>query len=363
MLVEEGKLDLDADFTEYLPEFDTGGKVIPLRRLMDHTSGIRSYTEMPVFGDLAMKRLPRDTMVSLLEVEPLDFEPGGALIYNNSAYFLLGLIIEKVSGQPYGDFITERIFEPLGMNSSYYCSETAIRERRAHGYDGTPNGLIRKRYLDHTWPYAAGSLCSSAGDLVRWNQALHGEQVLSPASYQELVTPGTLADGTPIRYAKGLGVSGSGAHRMIAHGGGINGFTSDGRYYPRDDLVIVVLQNSTGPMGPSDLASTLARLILGPPPALEAVAFDGELGDFAGTYTGPARGRWLAMEVSAEDGQLVIRPQGMGEEMRPVHLGDLTWGEGSTRVIFRRVNGRVTELHLDQVSGHYVLKRIESEPS
>jgi len=100
-LAEQGKLDLDADFTTYLPDYDTQGRRIPLRRLLDHTSGIRGYTEMPVFGEIMMRKLPRDSLVAKIEAAPFDFEPGTAQTYNNSAYFLLGLIVAKASGEPY----------------------------------------------------------------------------------------------------------------------------------------------------------------------------------------------------------------------------------------------------------------------
>ena len=205
-LVEEGKLDLDADFTDYLTDFDAQGHVVPLRRLLDHTSEIKGYTEMPGFGDLSKQDLPRDTLVSLVEAEPFEFEPGTAQIYNNSAFFFLGLIIERVSGESYEEYVQKHLFDELGMDDSYYCSESAIRENRAHGYDGSPEGLQRKAYLDHAWPYAGGSLCSTAGDLILWNQALHGGSVVSQASYRAMTTPMPLVDGTPLDYAMGLGV-------------------------------------------------------------------------------------------------------------------------------------------------------------
>jgi CubicO group peptidase (beta-lactamase class C family) len=266
-LVEAGKVDLDADLTAYLPEYDTRGHRIPLRRLLDHTSGIKGYTEMPVFGDLRMRRLPRDTLVALVQAEPLDFEPGTALIYNNSAYFLLGLIIEKVSGQSYEEYVAEHLFRPLGMEGSYYCSETAIREGagsrvRRHSPGARAGGLPGSHLA-----LRRGSLCSTVGDLVRWNQALHGGRLLSERAYRRMITPMPLEDGTPTRYAGGLGVMGEGAHYVLAHGGGINGFLSDGRYYPQDDLTVVVLQNSTGPQGPGALGEALASLVLGPRPS------------------------------------------------------------------------------------------------
>jgi CubicO group peptidase (beta-lactamase class C family) len=342
-LVDEGKLDLDADVTTYLPEFDTQGHRVPMRRLLDHTSGIKGYTEMPVFGDISIKKLPRDSLVTLIEKEPFDFEPGTAEIYNNSAYFLLGLIIEKVSGQPYADYIAEHVFAPVGMDESYYCSESAIREDRAHGYDAGPSGLRRKAYLDHTWPYAAGSLCSTVGDLVRWNRKLHHGGVLPAASYRKLVTPEPLADGTPIRYAMGLVVDDTGGRRVITHGGGINGFLSDGRYYPDADLTVIVLQNTAGPRGPAALGQALADLV--------------------GDYSGPARGRPLTLHVTRDGDQLVLTAEGAGQGLRPTHWEGMTWGQGMTRVTFVRRGSRVVELHLDQGGGFYVLKRQDGEGS
>jgi CubicO group peptidase (beta-lactamase class C family) len=356
-LAEDGKVDLDADLTAYLPDYDTQGRRIPVRRLLDHTSGIKGYTEMPVFGDLRMQRLPRDTLVSLVQAEPLEFEPGTALIYNNSAYFLLGLIIEKVSGQSYEEYVAEHLFQPLGMEGSYYCSERAIRERRAHGYDGTPQGLERAAYLDHTWPYAAGSLCSTVRDLVRWNQGLHGGRLLSENTYRTLITPAPLGDGTPTRYAGGLGVMGEGRHRTLAHGGGINGFTSDGRYYPQDELTVVVLQNSTGSPGPGALSAALSNLVLGASPALEGTPYTGSLDELTGRYTGPARGRPLTMVVTREGDALVFTPEGSTNAVRPVHLGNLTWGMGDIRIRFVREGEAVTRLVVDQGAGIFVLAR------
>jgi CubicO group peptidase (beta-lactamase class C family) len=356
-LVEEGKVDLDADLTAYLPDYDTQGRRIPVRRLLDHTSGIKGYTEMPVFGDLRMQRLPRDTLVSLVQAEPLEFEPGTALIYNNSAYFLLGLIIEKVSGQSYEEYVAEHLFQPLGMGGSYYCSERAIREGRAHGYDGTPQGLERAAYLDHTWPYAAGSLCSTVGDLVAWNQALHGGGFLPEGAYRTMITPVPLEDGTPTRYAGGLLVMGDGRHRVLTHGGGINGFLSDGRHYPQDQLTVVVLQNSTGPQRPEALTVALANLVLGPTPELVAVPFQGDLDEFVGRYTGPARGGPLTVEVTREADTLVVHPSGATNPLRPVHLGESTWGVGNFRFRFARDGQTIARLVLDHGSGIYVLAR------
>ena len=360
ILVEEGRLDLEADFTEYV-EFDTGGRYIPVRRLLDHTAGMKGYTEMEAFSELSLLDLPRDSLLRLVEAETFDFEPGQAQIYNNSAYFLMGLVIEAVSGLSYETFVQERLFGPLGMDDSYYCSESEIRPRRAHGYDmAGPDSIVRAGYLDHQWPYAAGSLCSTAGDLVRWNRALHGGEVLGPGAYRALVTPQPLEDGTPIGYAMGLRVGDRSGRMLIQHGGGINGFLSDGRYYPDDDLVVVVLQNGAVQPSPAQLGVALAEIVLGPPPAVPEVSFSGSLEPLVGTFAGPARGSRLSVTVSVEGGRLAVRIGSETEEAAfPAYRRGLSWSLGSTMLTFVRSGERVQELRFDISSGHYVLKRVE----
>ena len=224
-LQEQGKLSLDDELTKYLPSYPTQGNRITIRRLLDHTSGIKGYTELPEFQQMMMRKMPKDSLVALFSSKPFDFAPGDAQVYNNSAFFLLGLIIEKASGMTYAEYVKKNLFDKAGMADSRYCSENAIVKRRAHGYDFGQAGMVRTAYLDHTWPYAAGSLCSTVGDLVAWNRALHqGNTLLTPASYRELITPGLTNDGARLRYGKGIGVDSILGKMAYAHGGGINGF-------------------------------------------------------------------------------------------------------------------------------------------
>jgi CubicO group peptidase (beta-lactamase class C family) len=359
-LVEQGRLDLNADITTYLPDYDTQGRHIPVRRLLDHTSGIRGYTELPFFGEFMMRDLPRDSLVENFEHEPLDFEPGTAQIYNNSAYFLLGLIIEKVAGEPYETYVRTHVFQQAGMPRSSYCDEHTITARRAHGYDQGANGLERKGYLDHLWPYAAGSLCSTAGDLVAWNQALHGGRVLTAAAYEDMTTPDPLEDGTPIRYGMGLSIRDDNGRRLITHGGGINGFLSEGMYYPDEDLIVVVLQNSTAQTGPGGLARSLVRAVIGPGVEPVAGTFTGDGDKLVGTFEGPSRGRPLRIEVAQADGALTFLPRGAQQAQIPVYVDGLRWRLGQTFFFFEAdASGRATVLHVDQGGGHYVLRRVE----
>jgi CubicO group peptidase (beta-lactamase class C family) len=326
---------------------------------MDHTSGIKGYTEMPGFGGIATRSFPRDSLVAMFSAAPLDFSPGEALVYNNSAYFLLGLIVEAVSGEAYEDYIAEHVFGPAAMPDSRYCSSNAILERRAHGYDASPDGLVRKGYIDHTWPYSAGSLCSTAWDLVSWNRALHGAgaggSLLDRESYLELVTPGTLRDGTPIRYAKGLSVFESGGRRVIAHGGGIPGFLSQVTYYPDEDLSVIVLVNTAGPPGPGAIANEIANLLLGEPAELSVRTFSGNTEVLKGTYRGPGRGREFVLTIDSDSSGLTAAVDD-GEPNSLLFVDGLTFERGNARYTFFVEAGVVDRLLVDQIGGLYVLR-------
>jgi CubicO group peptidase (beta-lactamase class C family) len=357
-LRDEGKIDLDADITTYLPDYPTQGHRIPVRRLLDHTSGIKGYTEMRAFGEIMTRDLPRDSLVARFAAEPFDFPPGEALIYNNSAYFLLGLIIEKASGMTYEDYVEQHIFARLGMRSSSYCSNRDVVPKRARGYQLTPGGLVRAPYLDHTWPYAAGSLCSTVGDVTTWLRALHGGKVLPAASYQEMITPGRLADGTPVRYAMGLTRTPDARGRnAIHHGGGIFGFLSDTRYYPDAELYVVVLVNTTGNLSPSAIATELVDVLLPAVPD-ERRPFAGDVASLVGTYSGAARGGPMTFTVTAAGNGLVAAVND-GTPMPLAWLEGLTFTAAGRLVIFQRDgdSGPASVVRLDSGGGHFVLRR------
>jgi CubicO group peptidase (beta-lactamase class C family) len=348
-LVEQGKLSLDDDLTKYLPSYPTKGHRISIRRLLDHTSGIKGYTEMREATRLFPLNLPKDSIVALFSAAPFDFAPGEALVYNNSGYFLLGLIIEKVAGLPYSDYIQKNLFDKAGMPSSRYCSETVITKRKVRGYGYSPNGLVKAAQQVHAWPYAAGSICASAGDLIAWLRALHtSDRVVSRASYREMITPGTLNDGTPVRYAKGLLVAEEDGRTFISHGGGISGFVTDSRYYPADDLYIVVLYNTAGPGSPAEAARGIAQVLLGPGPPPKREPFTGNLAELAGSYRGVGRGVPLQVTLSVESDTLKVRA-GNAPAARPLrYLGNDTF-EGTARDRFTiiRESGKVTAIRAD----------------
>ena len=371
-LAEEGKIDLDADIRDYLRDYDTQGYFIPVKRLLDHTSGIKGYTEMPSARPLFVQNLPRDSLVALFEAHPFDFPPGEQMIYNNSAYFLAGLIIEEVTEQSYEDYVQENFFQPAGMVNSRYCSEKAVWKNRAHGYDtdDKTGAMIRKGFIVHSVPYAAGSLCSTVRDLVMWNQALHKGDVVSRSVYEEMITPGELNDGTILRYAKGLGLTKVAGRKAIHHGGGINGFLSQSLYFPEEDLTVVVLANTAGPISPSELAENIAIEILGSVTE-EKIAFDlskNEIQKLTKVYTGVARGAKVNVKIDFDENLLTYQTipineekgayteaESMPEPIKLNYLGKGIFQDGSTNLFFKRLNNR-DELHMDMGYGYSVLK-------
>jgi CubicO group peptidase (beta-lactamase class C family) len=240
-----------------------------MRHLLNHTSGIRSYTGIgPPFWEKSRLDLTDEELIALFEKEPFDFAPGEKYAYNNSAYYLLGVILTKLGGKPYGDYMAGTMFEPLGLDHTLYCHEKEIVPKRARGYAFEDGRLWNAAPISMNTPGAAGALCSTIGDLVKWASLLESGRVVTPASYQAMTTPGALSNGEKLRYGYGLGVGELEGHRKISHGGGINGFVTQLSRYPADDLTIVVLANAES-AHPGTIETLIARKVLALPPAVE----------------------------------------------------------------------------------------------
>ena len=350
-LVKEGKLSLSDDITDYL-EFDTKGRAVTINQLLNHTSGIASYTEMEDFWPISLHNYERDTMLHVVEQGGFLFEPGEALIYNNSAYFFLGLIIEKVSEKSYEEYLSEQFFVPLGMNNTYYCTNTDVIKNKVYGYGYSPVGLQQKAYLDHTWPFAAGSLSSTTEDLRKWLTGLHNGEVFDEEDYALMTTPTTLYDGTALRYAMGLAVFNDNGYRRISHGGGINGFLTATRYYPDEDLYVIVLVNTTGPAGADFIADKLTWEIMEKQDPV-SVTEDAALMIEAGDYSGPVRGRDITIEVSSIGNSLILVTKGESDpDTISTYLGDNTWANKNE--IIKLENEK---LKIDQIYGNYILSK------
>lgn len=355
-LVAEGKLALDDDFTKYI-DYDTKGKTVTIYHLLTHTSGIESYTDTEVFGNIALFDLPRDTLLRMMEALPFDFEPGTALIYNNTGFYILGLIIEEISGQSYETYLDENVFSKAGMANTYYCDESKVVSKKAYGYSLSENGLKKADYIDHQWPFAGGSLCSTIGDLLKWNQALHKDQkLLASKDYETLIEVTQLNGGAKARYAKGLIIDELEGNNRIQHGGGIPGFLSTLQYYPEEDLSIAVLINTTGPVAPGKIADVIGRAIL-TSNVRKKKDYTGDLNVLAGKYSGVGRGRDYEVELRTEGDLLIAKP-----EFGPVdtlNFAGFFWSStNQLRYYFKEAeNGQINGLEIDLKSGYYILHR------
>lgn len=250
-LAEKGKIKLDKPITTYLPNYPkaTGDK-ITVHHLLTHTSGIPNYTSAPNF----LKEKSRDPykpeeFVKTFENLPLDFTPGEKFSYSNSGYFLLGYIIEKVSGKSYEQYLQETILTPLKMANTGYDHGEVILKKRAAGYEKQGKKIINAPYLDMSIPYAAGSLYSTVEDLYLWDQALYTNQLLSSKSMESLFKPYIKAGNDFYGYGWFITEAKNGTAdklKIIEHGGGINGFNTVISRIPADKNLVVLLNNTGG---------------------------------------------------------------------------------------------------------------------
>ncbi len=287
MLVEEGKVKLNDLITVYLPDYPLKAKKVKVRHLLNHTSGIKSYTSMPEFGKMMRTDMEVEKLIDVFKDQPYDFEPGEKYLHNNSGYILLGAIIEKVSGQKYADFIKKRIFDKAGMKNSFYGSPASIIRNRAKGYSITEDGVKNSSYLSMTLPYAAGSLLSTVDDLYKWNRWLNAGKLISKESLKKVYKKTKLNNGEEIGYAFGFMNIDFNGFKEIHHGGGINGFITNKLYIPEEDIFVVVLTNSAGnKISPQFVSQWIATLLLGKPYSENTgrILTEKELDEYAGVY-------------------------------------------------------------------------------
>ena len=202
MLEEQGKLKVEDNITKYIPDYPTHGKTITIHHLLNHTSGIKSYTSMENFIKNARTDMTPTELIDVFKNEPMDFDPGEKFLYNNSGYILLGHIIEVVSEQSYAEFVQDHIFSKLGMKSSYYGSMTKIIPNRASGYQDK-NGFVNADYLSLTLPYAAGSIMSTVDDLLIWQNAISANKLIKRSSLEKAINGSMLNNGEKIPYGYG----------------------------------------------------------------------------------------------------------------------------------------------------------------
>jgi len=240
-LQEEGKLSVRDKLDKYFPQFKYAGE-ITIENLLTHTSGIYNYTNDIDEGDSAIVCNPvaKQLVLDIMFKHKLDFKPGTQFRYDNSGYYLLGLIIEKVTGKSYEQNIRDIIFKPLQMNHSLFDFKHSADTNVATGYQ-TLNDSVQKEASawrwDSTVSYAAGGIWSTTGDMYKWALAIAKKKILSADSWKTMLTPHL------DKYGYGVFIDSLFGKRTISHGGGIPGFIADLDYYPAEDVTIILLNN------------------------------------------------------------------------------------------------------------------------
>lgn len=289
LLAEDGTVDLDAPISTYLPDYPEPGASIPVRRLLNHTSGIPSYTGIP--GWMVEENTSREhTTAEMIEIFadlPLDFEPGEQFAYNNSGYVLVGAVIEAATGQPWAEVTKERIAVPLGLETLDTGLNEASIPTFAVGYtnadDPRPAQMIHMSV-----PHAAGALVSDIQDIAVWGNALHDLDVVNEATYQAMIAPTVLNNGETENYGYGIGTSTLLDMDTIGHNGGIFGFATDSMYIPSEDIFVAILGNSDSfEIWPGTTLERLAALAIDNPfPVLTEQEMDlASLEPLFGVYT------------------------------------------------------------------------------
>jgi len=244
-LQEEGKLRVGDTISKYIPGSPAAWSRVTVHHLLTHTSGIHSYTDGADYPNHVREQAGAPLeFINRFRDLPLDFNPGTEFHYDNSGYFLLGVIIEQVSGLKYEDYLRKQFFEPLEMTDTGYDWPSTILKDRASGYskDGTGKE-INADFLDMGQPYAAGSLYSTVLDLYKWDRALYATKVLSAKSIELAFSPNEYEWAAGIKYGYGWGIAQVHGHKAVGHGGGINGFSTVIWRAIEEDAVSIMLSN------------------------------------------------------------------------------------------------------------------------
>ena len=257
MLVEEGKIKLDEKIGTYLGEIPETWSNITVRHLLSHTGGMTDYPREFDFR----RDYTEDEILKKAKEAPVAFKPGEKWQYSNLGYVTLGILIGKVTGKFYGEFLQERIFKPLGMTTARIINEADIIPNRASGYRLVQGQVKNQNWVSPTINTTAdGSLYLTVLDMIKWNEALATGKLLRKASFDEMWTPVKLNDGTTHSYGFGWAVREINAKRVIEHGGAWQGFKAHISRYPDNNLTVIVFANLTQ-ANQAKIANGIAEII------------------------------------------------------------------------------------------------------
>ena len=269
LLREQGKVKIEDSVCLYVTPCPDAWKPVTIHHLLTHTSGIPTYTAMPAWRETNMAPKTVEQMVALFRDLPLQWTPGEKFAYNNSGYFLLGVVIEKITGRKYEEALQAMILAPLGMKDTGYDWTTTILPKRASGYQGKGPALANAAPLDMQQPYSAGSLYSTVEDLLTWDRALYTEKLIPSAAKALMWKP--FLNGYAYGWAIAQPSAATFGHTRIAHSGGINGFSSVIIRVPDTNVTAIVLSNNAS-ANAGNIGRDLLAIYYGQPYTVPAAA-------------------------------------------------------------------------------------------
>jgi D-alanyl-D-alanine carboxypeptidase len=261
LLAEQGKLTLDDPVSRFVPNL-TRGSEVTIRQLLSHTSGYQDYWPQDYVPPFMLQTTTADKILDQWARKPLDFDPGTEWQYSNTNFVIAGLIVEKASGEPLLQFLSEHIFEPLGMKSVINIDQNRLTETDATGYLRYALGPPRLAPKEGKgWLFAAGELAMPAEDLAKWDISIINQTVLQPASYAQFEKEVVLKNGLGTRYGLGIDIRQEFGQRALEHGGEVSGFTADNVVFPDARMAVVVLVNEDSVGASGDIARNIATLL------------------------------------------------------------------------------------------------------
>lgn len=357
-LVEEGRIALDTPLSTYLPDYPSGGR-LTARQLLSHTSGIPDLLEMAPYMTRIRDEVTLQDLVGFFRDEPLASEPGTRWAYSNSGYYVLELLIERVTGLSWEEFLTQRVLAPSGMVNTIFARDRGGVPDLAHGYRKVGAAWENPLEMSYSHLRAAGGLITDLDDLVRFQAALFGGRLLARGTVDRMLEPTALRDGTTAAFGLGWFLGDLAGRRTAYHGGYIFGYVAHMLYLPSDSLFVALLSNREDRLanpGMQRLAEAIALAALGPPPEArprQAVALPLEsLRRLAGEYriAGGGPGAGTTRAVVLEDGSLFY-DQGQGRRTRMLAESDtLFFFQGAVSLVTFAVapDGSVTGMVLHQ---------------
>ncbi|MEQ1746261.1 MAG: serine hydrolase [Saprospiraceae bacterium] len=364
-LVQQKKIALQDEITRFIPDYPVKGKKITVEQLLNHTSGIKSYTDMPLWTPAIqqMDMTPK-ALVDFFKDQPLDFEPGTQYAYNNSGYVLLGYIIEQVTGMSYADYLAKNVFLPAGLGHTFYENKPRPIQDWANGFMKSDSGAYAPALLlSMTQPYAAGSLASTVEDLHRWMQAIFSGKLVSKDLLKKAHTPNVLPDGTNTGYGYGWLMGYLLGSPTVEHGGAIPGFLSSLIYLPKEEICVAILTNCDC-NEPSETAAQLAALAAGHTLEVAAIPVPPKvLAGYVGTYENPQGAKRY---IRLDGRQLVSQRVGGNTYNMLATAKDSFRFDGTlAKVAFQRAeNGKISGLLFDSrnVSGERWVRTADTVP-